>query len=74
MSSISRPRPSSLEMLLLRDRLGLGRFRKTAVRDDEKRSLLLKLGLDRISKAEQDNFISLGSRKRRVRSSAFIII
>ena len=66
----ARPRASSVEMLLLRDRLGLGRFRKTAARDPEKRKLLLELALDRMEKAEHSNYALVGSRKRRVRFSA----
>ena len=58
---------SAIEMLLLRDRLGLRRFRKTAKRDPEKRELLLALALKRIEKAERDNFILVGFRRRRVR-------
>ena len=63
----ARPRTSATEMLLLRDRLGLRRFTKTAKRDPEKRELLLELALKKIEKAERDNFIQTGSRKRRVR-------
>ena len=71
MSTMGRARttPSSVEMLLLRDRLGLRRFRKTAARDPDKRKLLLEMALGRIEKAERDNFIPTGSRKRRVLSS-----
>jgi hypothetical protein len=54
-------------MLLLRDRLGLRRFRKTAARDPEKRELLLELALEKIEKAERGNYTLLGPRKRRVR-------
>jgi hypothetical protein len=57
-------------MLLLRDRLGLRKYRKTAKRDPEKRELLLELALKKIKKAERDNFISVGFRKRRVRFPA----
>ena len=63
----TRRRASATAMLLLRDRMGLGRFRKTAVRDPEKRELLLALALKRIEKAERDNFVPVGFRKRRVR-------
>ena len=66
----ARPKASSVEMLLLRDRLGLGRFRKKAARNPEKRKLLLELALERIEKAERGNYTLLGSRKRRVRFSA----
>jgi len=54
-------------MLLLRDRLGLRKFKKTAKRDPEKKELLLQLALKKIEKAERDNFIPVGFRKRRVR-------
>jgi len=66
----TRQRASSVEMLLLRDRLGLGRYRKTAKRDQEKRKLLLELALERIAKAELSDFIPVGFRKRRVRFPA----
>jgi hypothetical protein len=54
-------------MLLLRDRLGLRKYKKTAKRDPEKKELLLQLALKKIEKAERDNFIPVGFRKRRVR-------
>ena len=60
-------RTSATEMLLLRDSLGLPRFKKTAKRDPEKKELLLALALNKIEKAERDNFIQVGFRIRRVR-------
>jgi hypothetical protein len=54
-------------MLVLRDRPGLQRYRKTVPRDPEKKKLLLELALKRIEKAERDNFFPIGFRKRRVR-------
>ena len=62
-----RERTSATEALLLRDRLGLRRFRMTAKRDPEKRELLLALALRKIEKAERDDFIQVGFRRRRVR-------
>jgi len=62
-----RERTSATEALLLRDRLGLRRFTKTAKRDPEKRELLLQMALKKIEKAECDNFIQVGFRRRRVR-------
>lgn len=59
-------RASSVEMLLLRDRMGFGRYRKTGRRDPEKRRLLLELGLERIRKAERSNYTLIGPRKRRI--------
>jgi len=55
------------EILVLRDRLGLRRYRKTAKRDPEKRKILLELALRRIEKAERDNYLPVGFRNRRVR-------
>lgn len=62
----ARSRTSSVEMLLLRDRLGYKRYRKTAKRDPEKRQLLLALALERIEKAERGNYMLIGPRKRKV--------
>ena len=66
-ASKTRQQASATEMLLLRDRLGLRKYKKTAKRDPEKKELLLKLALKKIEKAERDNFIPIGFRKRRVR-------
>jgi hypothetical protein len=63
----TRQHASATEMLLLRDRLGLRKFKKTAKRDPEEKELLLQLALKKIEKAERDNFIQTGFRKRRVR-------
>jgi len=54
-------------MLVLRDHLGLGRFRKTARRDPEERAILLEVALRKIEKAERDDFVPIGFRMRRVR-------
>ncbi len=67
LAGVKRAPASSLEMLLLRDRLGLKRYRKTARRDPEKKKILLELALKRIMKAERSDYIPLGFRKRRVR-------
>jgi len=63
----TRQKTSATEMLLLRDRLGLRKYKKTAKRDPEKKELLLQLALKKIERAERDNFIQVGFRKRRVR-------
>ena len=65
-----RQKASATEMLLLRDRLGLRKYRKTVKRDPEKRELLLELALKKIEKVDRDNYISVGFRKRRVRFPA----
>lgn len=57
---------SPVDFLLLRERLGKGRYRKTAKRDDEKRKILLELGLKKMEEKEKDDFTALGFRRRRV--------
>jgi len=57
---------SPVEFLVLRDKLGLRRYRKTAKRDEEERKILLNLGLKKIEEKEKDDFILLGYRKRRL--------
>ena len=63
----TRQQTSAIQMLLLRDRLGLRRFKKTAKRGPEKKELLLELALKKIEKAERDDFTQVGFRRRRVR-------
>ncbi len=58
---------SPVEFLVLRERLGMGRYRKRSKRDDEKRKMLLELGLKRIEEKEKDDFISVGYRRRKVK-------
>lgn len=55
------------ELLVLRDRLGLGRYRKTVERDEEEREILLALGLKTMEKREKDDFVPLGARRRKLR-------
>ena len=59
---------SPVEFLLLREKLGLKRYRKTRKRDEEKRKILLRLALKKIGEMEQDDFIPLGFRRRRVKA------
>ncbi len=58
---------SPVEFLLLRERLGMGRYRKRSKRDDEKRKILLELGLKRIEEKEKNDFILVGYRRRKVK-------
>ena len=58
---------SPVEFLLLREKLGIKRYRKVAKRDEEKRELLLQLALKKMEEKEKDDFIPLGYRRRRVR-------
>jgi len=58
---------SPAEFLLLRERLGIGRYRKQLKRDEEKRKILLELGLKKIEEKEKEDFISVGYRRRKVK-------
>jgi hypothetical protein len=57
---------SPLEFLLLREKLGFKRYRKTIKRNEGKRKVLLKLNLKKIAEKEKDDFILLGFRRRKV--------
>jgi hypothetical protein len=58
---------SPVEFLLLREQLGLGRYRKRSKRDEEKRKILMELGLKKMEEKEQDDFIPVGYRRRKVK-------
>jgi hypothetical protein len=58
---------SPVEFLVLRERLGMRRYRKRSKRDDEKRKILLELGLKKIEEKEKDDFILVGYRRRKVK-------
>ena len=58
---------SPVEFLLLREQLGVGKYRRHAKRDEEKRKILLELGLKRIEEKEKDDFILVGYRRRKVK-------
>ena len=57
---------SPIESLLLRERLGFRRYRKSIERDEEERKILLDLALKKIEEKEQNDFILTGYRKRKV--------
>ena len=59
----------AVDFLLLRDRLGMGRFRKTRARATEKKELLLELWLKTIEERERNDYILLAPRRRRLKSS-----
>jgi len=54
------------EFLLMRDERGMGKYRKSLKREPEERAILLDLALRKIEKAERENFILTGFRRRRV--------
>jgi hypothetical protein len=57
----------SAEFLLLREQLGMGRYRKHSKRYEEKRKMFLELALKKIEEKEKDDFISVGYRGRKVK-------
>ena len=58
---------SPLEFLLLREELGLKRYRKQSKRDSEEKAILMDLALKKIAEKEKDDFIPIGYRKRKVK-------
>jgi hypothetical protein len=58
---------SPVDFLLLREQLGLKRYRKSTKRDEEERKLLLDLGLKKIEEKEKEDFILLSYRRRKVK-------
>ena len=57
---------SPVDFLLLREQLGLKRYRKSTQRNEEERKLLLDLGLKKIEEKEKDDFILVSYRRRKV--------
>ena len=57
---------SAVEFLLLRDKLGLGKYRKQKKRDEEERRILIDLGLKKIEEKEKDDFILIERKRRRL--------
>lgn len=58
---------SAVEVLLLRDQLGMKKYRKQLIRKPEEKEILLELALNKIRKAEKNSFIPIGFRKRQVK-------
>ena len=58
---------SPVDFLLLREKLGFKRYRKTRKRDEEERKILLDLALRTMEEEEKEDFIPLGFRRRRVK-------
>jgi hypothetical protein len=58
---------SPIEFLLLREQLGMGRYRKHTKRYEEKRKILIELALKKIEEKEKDDFILVGYRRRKVK-------
>ena len=57
---------SPVEFLLLREQLGMKRYRTHSKRYEEKRKILLELALKKIEEKEKDDFLPVGYRRRKV--------
>lgn len=57
---------SPVEFLLLREKLGLKRYRKSLKRDQEKKEILIDLGLKKIKEKEKNDFILISYRRRKI--------
>lgn len=57
---------SAVDFLLLRDKLGLKRYRKQKKRDEEERRILIDLGLKKIQESEKEDFILIENKRRKV--------
>ncbi len=57
---------SAVDFLLLRDKLGLRRYRKQMKRDVEERRILIDLGLKKIQEREEKDFILIEYKRRRL--------
>jgi hypothetical protein len=57
---------SAVEFLLLRDELGLRRYRKPKKRDEEERRILIDLGLKKIRESEEEDFIQIEKKRRKL--------
>ncbi len=57
---------SAVDFLLLRDKLGLRRYRKQKKRDEEERRILIDLGLKKIQESEKEDFILIEYKRRKV--------
>lgn len=56
----------AVDIRLLRENLGLAKYRKTRERDPEKRRLLLEIALNKIRQAEVNDYQPRGFRRRRL--------
>ena len=57
---------SAVDFLLLRDKLGLRRYRKQKKRDEEERRILIDLGLKKIRESEKEDFILIEYKRRKL--------
>ena len=57
---------SPIDYLILRERLGFGRYVKIGLRDPKKAAILRELALERMDKAEKDDYLPIAPHRRRL--------
>ena len=57
---------SPIDTVLLRQKLGFGRYIKTEEHDPEKRRLLLEMMLEKAKQVDRKCFVKIGERRRRM--------
>ena len=55
---------SPIDIVLLREKLGFGKYIKTQERDPEKRRILLELALEKAKQVDRECFVKIGERRR----------
>ena len=58
---------SPIDFLLLREKLGLKRYRKQVKRAPEERKILLDLAIKKMEEKENDDFIPVGNKRRKIK-------
>ena len=58
---------SAVDFLLLREKLGLRRYRKPKKRDEEEKKILIDLGLKKIKEKEERDFILIKYKRRKLK-------
>jgi hypothetical protein len=59
-----------IDVVLLREKLGLGKYVKTRERDPEKRRILLELMIEKAKQVDRECFVKIGERRVRMISPA----
>jgi len=56
-----------VDFLLLREKLGLRRYRKTKKRDEEERKILIDLALKKMKEREEKDFVFIENKRRKLK-------
>lgn len=58
---------SPIDFLILRDELGLKRFKKVRKREPEEREILIELALKKMKEKEENDYQIIGEKKRKLK-------